>query len=185
MPQYWWRWYIYTPPYSLYKAKRADVIIALTFGIGPNGEPGRSNKQIARAAAELHQATGKPIIAQKEVYEAIRDLGTVNMDQVVYLPGPNEKVEGIHYHSADSLKHAKEVCVQHEWGTEASLVGYTDHVPRVHWAWEKLGGTVVHVETRGIECCPNSTQLWCRGMKIFQTWELGGAIPSYVAWNRI
>lgn len=185
LPWYWKHWCSYTPPCDREAAKEVDAIIALTFGIGPNGQPGASNKQIAFAASHLHRVTEKPIIAQKEVYEAIRELGFVNMAQVEYIPGPNEKTEGVHYHSADSLQQATEVCARRKWGLRVSLVGNADHMPRVHWAWQKLGGTVVHVKTCNIGYCPDSTQLWCRRKTIFRIWELGGALPIYVLWNKI
>lgn len=184
IPINWYRWLRFCPPRTE-TFKEIHVYISLTFGIGPKGTSGATNEHSAQMLGWLWQTVAKPIIAQKEVYDALHAQGQVSMDAVHRIFGPNEnRSTHVHRHSSDSVQDALTICRQNGW-ERIALVGHSRHIPRVTRCFQKQGLEVVHVETAGIGYCPDSTQKWCRGPIVFTMWELGLAIPLYTLMGKI
>jgi len=142
--------------------KKAQIIIALSFGQGANGKPGLSNEALAEVVVELDDKYGLPIVAQWEIADCIPERMKNEKDLVVR----KHRQEGQYLDTYEVLAQAKEHCDKFGF-KKAIVVAHPDHAPRCTAVAVKLGFDVTIANTANVPYDPESTQEWTRSKEVF------------------
>lgn len=150
--------------------RNAQVIIGMAFGANRKNtsqEPGVSNEEIARIIHRLWQKKNLPVIAQREVAEAMVKLRIPIKPALVI----SESDQEFHINSRDVLLQASKYCQRHKLQI-AAIVAHPAHILRCSWVAEKIGFDVRLPDVSSVPYEPRSTQWWTRNSLFFFAWEL-------------
>jgi hypothetical protein len=117
-----------------------DVIITHTGGEITDGWPGKINDYLERVVRKLHDETGLPIIAQRELAQLITDLPLVGNI-------PRQSESPAYLDTIDVCKIHKKVCEENGW-KHPILVSYQPHLWRGMMVARKLGIGVIVPEIK-------------------------------------
>lgn len=138
------------------------MILALSFGQGINGTPGKSNEALAEIVKNLRERTGLLLCLQWEIADCLRSIVDEPRDLVVR----DHREKGKYLDTYEVIAQAWEFAKQRDI-REAIIVAHPDHAPRCAGVAAKLGFDVVIANTASVPYDPESTQEWTRSREIF------------------
>ncbi len=148
----------------------AQVIIGMSFGANHKNKgesPGVSNEEIARIIYRMSASNNIPVIAQREVAEAITKLKIPIQPVLVISENDNQS----HITSYEVLCQAWQFC-NNTHLRQAIIVAHPAHILRCSWVAEKIGFTINLPNVSSVPYEILSTQWWTRNRFFFFIWEL-------------
>jgi len=133
---------------------------------GAGDSPGQSNMAIARIVNELWQTKHLPIIAQREVAEALAELRLPKPDLVI-----SEAAGQFHIDSHEVLRRAW-IYSRARTLRHAVIVAHPAHILRCKAVAERMGFKVKLPDVSSVPYEPSSKQWWTRNPLAFLIWEL-------------
>lgn len=144
------------------RIENAQVIIAPSFGMRKKvGELGVSNEAIAEIIVDIAGYFEKkiPVIAQKEVADALSSLKYTNIVGVI----KEHWIRGKYLNTSEVLLQTHGIMKKNRWD-KAIAVAHPAHISCVKGILEKMGvEVIIPEELEGIPFDPLSTQWWTRG----------------------
>lgn len=145
--------------------KKADVVLAQSFGTHSDGDCGCSNKALARIVENICHTLQLPSVIQIEIDECLKSI----------IPGDvveEHRVEGKYLDTYEVLVQAGEVCNVKGWN-KVIVIAHPHHMWRVAMTAKRLGFHVLAVDTCSVPYDSESDQVWTRSWIQFIPREIG------------
>jgi uncharacterized SAM-binding protein YcdF (DUF218 family) len=143
---------------------KVDAIVGVSYGLGENLTPGKTNKALASSMSRWRCLYGLPICVQWEIADALNQ-------EIAYVVRENLSKPGKYLDTYEVLRQAKIFCEARGW-KRIIIVAQPIHAWRVVMVARKLGFEVPYVaDTDGIPYDVLSVQWWTVNERVFKSYE--------------
>jgi len=147
---------------NMAKTNRRAAILALAFGQGANGTPGKSNEALAAVVKKFHEENGFPMFLQWEIADCISKLIKADRDLVVR----KHRAEDKYLDTYEVIAQAWEFAKRHDI-KKVIVAAHPDHMKRCVMVAKKIGFIVEEADTLSVPYDEQSVQEWTRNKKFF------------------